>query len=77
MVHSKIVTDSRARGVKVFADYAEEVVQFKDIEFWWAEEDNSVTYTITKEIAKTKEDWIGVFKVMKKSHTYNTHIYTG
>ncbi|KAI4470614.1 inositol 5-phosphatase [Holotrichia oblita] len=62
MVRSKIVTDSTARGVKVFADYAEEVVQFKDIEFWWAEEDNCVTYSITKEITKTKEDWIGVFK---------------
>ncbi|KAK9718145.1 SKICH domain [Popillia japonica] len=57
--HKPVTSDF---SIKVFADYAEEVVQFKDIEFWWAEEDNSVTYTITKEIAKTKEDWIGVFK---------------
>ncbi|GJQ83271.1 hypothetical protein Trydic_g8863 [Trypoxylus dichotomus] len=62
IVRSKVVTDSRTRGVKVFADYAEEVVQFKDIEYWWADEDNTVTYTITKEMPITKEDWIGVFK---------------
>lgn len=66
MVASKIQVDSvRAQGVKVFADYGEEVVQFKDMDYWWADEDNIVTYTITKEISKTKEDWIGVFKVPK------------
>ncbi|XP_022918061.1 phosphatidylinositol 4,5-bisphosphate 5-phosphatase A-like isoform X2 [Onthophagus taurus] len=48
--------------IKVFADYDEEVVQFKDITFWWADDDNMVTYYITKEISETKEDWIGVFK---------------
>lgn len=68
MVH---LTDStRTFGDQVFSDYSERAVQFEKITHWLEDEENTITYKITQEIPKTKNDWIGVYKVILIKNSY-------
>lgn len=49
---------------QVFSDYSERVVEFEKISSWNENEENKAIYRFTKDIPPTKEDWIGLFKVM-------------
>lgn len=59
------LTDSaRTFGDQVFSDYSERAVQFEKIAHWLEDEENTITYKVTQEIPKTKNDWIGVYRVI-------------
>lgn len=49
---------------QVFSDYSERVVEFEKIISWDEKEENVAIYRFTKEIPPTKDDWIGLFKVI-------------
>lgn len=56
--------DSKSRfGAQVFSDYSEEAVHFDKIPCWYENEENTVTYRVTREIPANKDDWIGIFRV--------------
>jgi hypothetical protein len=49
---------------QVFSDYSERIVEFDKVVSWTQDEENTAKYKITQDIPSTKEDWIGLFKVM-------------
>lgn len=64
--------------IKVFADYAENVVVFDKIPFWYVEEENVAYYKFTKDYKSEKDDWIGIFKEDFSSlDEYITYEYVG
>lgn len=50
---------------QVFADYEENVVQFDNIDYWYENDENTVTFRVSPNVLRNKDDWIGVFEVNK------------
>lgn len=64
MPEVQLIDSARGFGDQVFSDYSERAVHFEKIAQWFEDEENVVTYKVTQEIPKTKNDWIGVYRVI-------------
>lgn len=57
------VTTIRNFAPQVFSDYEENAIQFENIDYWFEDDENTVTFKVNQNVKRNKDDWIGVFEV--------------